>query len=89
LPRKPRRLDVPEIVAVSGSREGQLERVRWRHNPTGDETEKAIRNVFLMIGADPATGWLRDSGVAPDEKHFSGPVRRIGHRRPWQRSCTA
>jgi thioredoxin reductase (NADPH) len=59
-----------EIVAVSGSREGQLERVRWRHNPTGQETEKAIRHVFLMIGADPATGWLRDSGVALDEKQF-------------------
>ena len=59
-----------QIVAVSGSREGQLERVRWRHNPTGDETEKSIRHVFLMIGADPATDWLQDSGVALDEKQF-------------------
>jgi thioredoxin reductase (NADPH) len=59
-----------EIVAVSGSREGQLERVRWRHNPTGQETEKSIRHVFLMIGADPATGWLQGSGVALDDKHF-------------------
>jgi thioredoxin reductase (NADPH) len=59
-----------EIVAVTGSREGQLERVRWRHNPTGKETEKAIRNVFLMIGADPATGWLQGSGVALDERQF-------------------
>jgi thioredoxin reductase (NADPH) len=59
-----------EIVAVSGSREGQLERVRWRHNPTGQETEKPLRHVFVMIGADPATGWLGDSGVALDEKQF-------------------
>jgi thioredoxin reductase (NADPH) len=59
-----------EIVALSGSREGQLERVRWRHKPTGKETEKPIRHVFMMIGADPATGWLKDSGVALDPKQF-------------------
>jgi thioredoxin reductase (NADPH) len=59
-----------EIVSLSGSAERQLERVRWRHKPTGKETEKPIRNVFLMIGADPATGWLQGSGVALDQKQF-------------------
>jgi thioredoxin reductase (NADPH) len=59
-----------EIIALSSSREGQLERVRWRHKPTGQETERPIRNVFLMIGAEPATGWLADSGVALDERQF-------------------
>ncbi|MGG3810095.1 FAD-dependent oxidoreductase [Methylorubrum rhodesianum] len=59
-----------EIVSVSGSAERQLERVRWRHKPTGKETEKPIRNIFLMIGADPATGWLQGSGVALDQKQF-------------------
>src|ERR1700682_5274911 len=34
-----------EIVALSGSPDGQLERVRWRHRATGEETEKRIRNV--------------------------------------------
>jgi len=59
-----------EIVALSGSQESVLERVRWRHNPTGQETEKPIRNVFLFIGADPATEWLRDCGVILDAKGF-------------------
>ncbi|MGY2047984.1 FAD-dependent oxidoreductase [Methylobacterium sp. JK268] len=59
-----------EIVSVSGSAERQLERVRWRHKPTGKETEKPIRHVFLMIGADPATDWLQGSGVALDQKRF-------------------
>jgi thioredoxin reductase (NADPH) len=59
-----------EIVALYGSREKQLERVRWRNNATGEETEKPIRHVFLFIGADPATAWLRDSGVALDTKSF-------------------
>jgi thioredoxin reductase (NADPH) len=59
-----------EIVALYGSREKQLERVCWRNNVTGEETEKPIRHVFLFIGADPATGWLRDSGLALDAKNY-------------------
>jgi thioredoxin reductase (NADPH) len=59
-----------EIVALSGSQESFLQRVRWRHNPTGQETEKPIRNVFLFIGADPATEWLRGCGVILDGKGF-------------------
>ena len=59
-----------EAVTFAGSQESFLERVRWRHNPTGRETEKPIRNVFLFIGADPATEWLRDCGVDLDNKGF-------------------
>jgi thioredoxin reductase (NADPH) len=59
-----------EIVALSGSQESRLERVRWRHAPTGQEAEKPIRNVFLFIGADPATEWLRDRGVSLDDRGF-------------------
>ena len=59
-----------EIVALYGSRERQLERVRWRNNVTGEQTEKPIRHVFLFIGADPATIWLKDSGIALDDKNF-------------------
>src|SRR5712672_2787092 len=59
-----------EIVALYGSREKQLERVRWRNNVTGEETEKPIRHLFCFIGADPATAWLGGSGVALDAKDF-------------------
>jgi thioredoxin reductase (NADPH) len=59
-----------EIVALYGSREKQLERVRWRNNVTGEETEKPIRHVFLFIGAEPATAWLNKSGIALDSKNF-------------------
>ena len=59
-----------EIIALYGSREKQLERVRWRNNVTGEEAEKPIRHIFLFIGAEPATAWLRDSGVALDTKNF-------------------
>jgi thioredoxin reductase (NADPH) len=59
-----------ELVALLGPQQSHLERVRWRHNPTGQETEKPIRNLFVFIGADPATGWLKDCGVALDDKGF-------------------
>jgi thioredoxin reductase (NADPH) len=59
-----------EIVALYGSREKQLQRVRWRNNLTSEETEKPVRLVFCFIGAEPPTGWLRDSGVALDGKNF-------------------
>ena len=64
-----------EITQLTATPEGRLERIRWRHAPTGAETERAIRNVFLFTGADPATEWLRDCGVGLDEKGFvrTGP----------------
>jgi thioredoxin reductase (NADPH) len=38
--------------------------------PTGDETEKPIRNLFLFTGADPATAWLDGCGIERDDKGF-------------------
>ena len=64
-----------EITQLTATPEGRLARIRWRHTPTGTETDRAIRNVFLFTGADPATEWLRECGVALDEKGFvrTGP----------------
>jgi thioredoxin reductase (NADPH) len=77
-----------EIVALYGSREKGLERVRWRNNLTREETERPIRHVFLFIGADPATAWLRDSGVALDSKNYilTGSDVPSGSRRSNDRS---
>src|SRR6201996_4926118 len=58
-----------EVVALSGSPHGQLERIRWRHRVSGDETEKAIRHLFLFIGAEPATHWLHGC-ISLDAKGF-------------------
>jgi hypothetical protein len=59
-----------EIAALYGGREKQLERVRWRNNVTGEQTEKPICHVFLFIGAEPATNWLRGREVALDTKNY-------------------
>jgi thioredoxin reductase (NADPH) len=45
-----------EIVALVGN--DQLERVRWRHNQTGEVQTHSIRHVFVMTGASPNTRWL-------------------------------
>ena len=58
-----------EVVALDG-RGGLLETIRWRHVPSGEETARAIRHLFLFIGADPNTAWLSGSGVALDAKGF-------------------
>jgi thioredoxin reductase (NADPH) len=59
-----------EVTALTASHTGRLDRVRWKNRKTGEETERAIRNLFLFIGADPATDWLRDCGVAVDKNGF-------------------
>jgi thioredoxin reductase (NADPH) len=58
-----------EICRLEGSDSG-LESVRWRNNKTGEESAGAIRNVFLFLGADPATGWLAGCGVEVDKAGF-------------------
>lgn len=59
-----------EIVALAGAPGAGLEKVRWRDRRTAAETEAPIRNVFLFVGADPATDWLQGCGVALDKAGF-------------------
>src|ERR1043166_9416373 len=56
------------LTGLEGSA-GALEAVRWR-GPSGEETRRPLRHLFLFIGADPNTDWLRGSGVALDRKGF-------------------
>jgi len=58
-----------EIAALEG-RDGVLEAIRCRRLPSGEETRRQIRHLFLFIGADPNTGWLSQSDVALDAKGF-------------------
>ena len=59
-----------EIVALDGPASGGLEKVRWRDGRASRDSEAPIRNVFLFIGADPATEWLQGCGVALDKAGF-------------------
>lgn len=59
-----------QLTGLEGTPEIGLERVRWRSEGSEQEREKDIRNVFLFIGAEPATAWLSDCGVVLDKAGF-------------------
>jgi len=59
-----------EIVALRGGPDGSLEKVSWADRKTGTESEAPIRNLFLFVGADPATEWLAGCGVVVDKAGF-------------------
>jgi thioredoxin reductase (NADPH) len=59
-----------EVVGLEGTAEGSLERVRWKSRLGGGEVAFDIRNLFLFVGADPATGWLDGCGVMVDRGGF-------------------
>ena len=44
-----------EVSALEGQG-GILEAIRWRHLPSGQETRRPTRHIFLFIGAEPNTG---------------------------------
>src|SRR5205814_9388557 len=59
-----------EIVGLTGSHEAGVESVTWRNNESGERATRAIRHVFMFLGADPSTDWLRDCDVAVDDRGF-------------------
>jgi len=64
-----------EVLAQTGvcALEGEggiMNAIRWRNLPSGEETRRPIRHLFLFIGAEPNTAWLSQSDVALDDKGF-------------------
>ncbi|MBV9063881.1 MAG: NAD(P)/FAD-dependent oxidoreductase, partial [Alphaproteobacteria bacterium] len=70
-----------EIVMLGGTG-SKLERVRWRNKQTDEETEHAIRHLFLFCGAEPNTDWLRSSGVTLDKNRFVCTGLEAGENHP-------
>jgi thioredoxin reductase (NADPH) len=56
-----------EIVKLEG--DAVLESVSWTNRTTGETIARPIRSVFVMIGAEPNTGWLYGT-VKLDNKGF-------------------
>ena len=59
-----------EITGLEGATEASLERVRWRNRLSSEQGNFSARNLFLFVGADPATGWLDGCGVTVDRAGF-------------------
>ena len=57
------------VTALEGS-DGVLRAIRCRARGSGEEAKRAIRHLFLFIGAEPNTAWLAGSGVTLDERGF-------------------
>jgi thioredoxin reductase (NADPH) len=74
-----------QVTALEG-RNGMLEAICWC-GKSGAETRRAIRHLFLFIGADPNTDWLAGAGVALDAKGFILTGADVaGGRRPLETS---
>jgi thioredoxin reductase (NADPH) len=59
-----------ELVGLSGSHDAGIESVTWRSGESGKTQTHRIGHVFLFLGADPSTEWLKDCDVARDDKGF-------------------
>src|SRR5882724_1042782 len=59
-----------EISALEGDEASLLRRIRLRSRLSSDESTADFRNLFLFVGADPATGWLDGCGVMVDRGGF-------------------
>ena len=57
-----------ELSAVEGT--SRLDAVAWRDGVGGTDVRLDAAGLFLMIGAEPRTTWLRESGVELDDKGF-------------------
>ena len=59
-----------EITRLNGSRESGLHSVFWKNRRSGEEEERPVRHVFLFIGANPNTEWLRECPIEVDAHGF-------------------
>jgi thioredoxin reductase (NADPH) len=59
-----------ELTQLHGDLGEGLSAVSWRDKQSGVEEKRPIRHVFLFVGADPETHWLKGCGVALDSHGF-------------------
>jgi thioredoxin reductase (NADPH) len=59
-----------EVMQLCGDACGRLASILWRDRRTGIETTRQLRNLFVFVGADPETEWLRNCGVELDPHGF-------------------
>jgi thioredoxin reductase (NADPH) len=59
-----------EVVGTEGDDDATLARIRWRSRLAPDVMSLDVRNLFLFVGADPATAWLSGCGVRTDRAGF-------------------
>jgi thioredoxin reductase (NADPH) len=70
------------VVSHLSGHDGILDTLGWRSN-AGAETQRAIRHLFLFIGAEPNTDWLAPTGISRDAHGFllTGDTAGAGRER--------
>ncbi|WP_332739164.1 FAD-dependent oxidoreductase [Hydrogenophaga sp.] len=58
------------VTSLHGDASNGLTAVSWRDHRAAIEEEKALRNLFMFVGADPETGWLEGCQAAVDAHGF-------------------
>jgi thioredoxin reductase (NADPH) len=69
-----------QVTGLEGA-DGVLRAIRWRQAGASEDVRRALRHLFLFIGADPNTKWLAGSGVALDPRGFVLTGPEAGNRR--------
>jgi thioredoxin reductase (NADPH) len=59
-----------EVTALGGDPEQHLESLTWVCRRTGATGTHPVRNLFLFIGADPETSWVRPCQLRLDRAGF-------------------
>ena len=59
-----------EVVALDGDPARHLEAMAWFCRTTGVRSERPIRDLFLFVGADPETSWVRPCALRLDRNGF-------------------
>jgi thioredoxin reductase (NADPH) len=59
-----------EVTELTADADGRLASISCRNRRSKTETTHPIRNVFVFVGADPETGWLRGCDVVLDAHGF-------------------
>ena len=59
-----------EISALHGDLHDGLQGVTWRDHRAGTDEQRALRHLFLFVGAEPEAGWLAGCDIATDAHGF-------------------
>ncbi|MGB0135331.1 FAD-dependent oxidoreductase [Dokdonella sp.] len=71
-----------EVIALDGEHEVSLSHATFRNRDTGATFIMPLRHLFLFIGADANTGWLKDCPLELDDKGYvkTGEQARMADR---------
>ena len=59
-----------ELMHLDGTPETGVQAATWRHRASAEVTRREVANVFMFLGAEPATEWLQGCELELDSRGF-------------------